>query len=384
MISKIKKIRYLVPFWRTLIFYFFRIFPITKNKIVFCNFNGKGFGDNPKFVALNLLKKQKKFDLVWLTTEQNFSTLPQSIRAVNINSIKAIFELATAKVWIDNNRKPYIVRKRRNQYYIQTWHGNNMLKKIELDSIMGLSEDYILNARNDSKMIDLCISNSVFFSNFLKKSFWYNGEILECGLPKSDRLLNYSVDEIDHIKTKLGIDLTEGVLLYAPTFRNSKDTSSYINDFSEIGNEFFKIFKKNFKILVRLHPAVNSVDFNVYGNIIETSNYPDIQDLIIISDALITDYSSLMFDFGMLEKPVFLYMNDIDNYQNERGLYFEIDQLPFKSSKNLSELIWSIKSFNLNIYKKMNTHFNNEVLGLKESGGASEKITEIITNQITN
>lgn len=118
---------------KTFMFYIFRICPIKKNKVVFTNYYGKGYGDNAKYIAEEIIKQNIRLDLVWLVNDLDYH-VPNEIRKVKYDTIASIYEMVTAKVWIDNCRKQIYVRKRKSQFYIQTWHGDIGFKKVEKEA----------------------------------------------------------------------------------------------------------------------------------------------------------------------------------------------------------------------------------------------------------
>ena len=166
-------------------FYLFRIFPIKKNKVVLSCHLGKGYGDNGKYIVEALLKRRKKYDIVWLAKNPS-EKFPDGVRAVYYRSIKSIFEQVTAGVWIDNRRKPLFVRKRKNQFYIMTWHSNIALKKVEKDVEEHLEPRYVASAKRDSKMADIILSGSKWETALMQRAFWYDGKVLQIGYPRQD------------------------------------------------------------------------------------------------------------------------------------------------------------------------------------------------------
>ncbi|MFQ9037167.1 CDP-glycerol glycerophosphotransferase family protein [Hungatella sp.] len=170
----------------SMIFYLFRVFPINNNKIVIASFGGKGYGSEGKAIADRLMEARNDLDIVWLVRNPD-EKLPKDIRGIKFASIKAIYEQVTAKVWIDNRRKPGYVRKRRGQYYIHTWHGGGpCLKWVEKDASDTLPREYIEYAINDSKMANLMVSGSDWRTKNMRDSFWYDGEIAKCDLFKKN------------------------------------------------------------------------------------------------------------------------------------------------------------------------------------------------------
>lgn len=363
-------------------FYIFRIFPIKKNKIVFVNFSGKGFGDNAKYIYNELNKQNEKYDFVWLVRGDNYKDIPTNIRTVKIFSILSFYELATAKIWINNSRFDQFVVKRKNQFYIQTWHGGLALKKIEYDAEDKLSQYYKKVMKNDNKMIDLMISNSTFCTNMYKNGFKYSGEILEKGSPRNDILINNNYEIIKKVKLKYGIT-DEKVLLYAPTFRNDYKNNPYDIDFENLINKLEKVTNQKWKVMIKLHPRITDASKYIdnINKFINVTSYSDIQELINLCDLLITDYSSTMFEAMIAKKPVIIYANDFESYNNERGVYFNFKELPFPLSQNNKQLYEIIEKFNYNCFLDNYIKFS-KVVGLNETGTASLEIANIIKKHI--
>ncbi|WP_044039891.1 CDP-glycerol glycerophosphotransferase family protein [Clostridium bornimense] len=358
-----------------------RIFPINKFKIVASNFNGKGYGDNPKYLVEAL--KDEQFKIVWLVKYEDYN-MPDYIVQVKYSSLKALYHLATAKLWIDNSRKESYVIKRKNQYYIQMWHGSIALKRIENDVEDILNEDYVKRAKHDSNMIDLMISNSNFSDKLFSESFWYKGEILKSGTPRIDALFDSNKEEFKKrfINDKK-ISEECGFILYAPTFRDNANLDVYDFNRQEVLKVFEQKFGKKFYLLLRLHPNLRDVikfKSDEVENIIDVSEYSDIYELMKISDFLITDYSSLMFEFSIAErKGVFLFAKDVEEYN--RGFYFDIKGLPFELSTNSDELIEIISKFDTYNYKVRVNEFYKR-LDIFENGNASYYISDYIKNRI--
>ena len=365
---------------------FFNIFPIKNNKIVFSNFSGKGYGDNSKYILEEINKRKLKCDLVWvLKDKKDKEALPLNVRYVKYNSIKYFYDMCTAKVWVDNHRKIIDFNKRKEQYYIQTWHGGIAFKKIEKDAEDSLDQNYIKQAKHDSQMIDLMVSNSTFCTKMFKKAFWYNGEILECGSPRNDILINNEIYKSKNIKDKLKISNDIKIILYAPTFRKDEGIKYYNINFEKLVKELNEKYNKEWIVLLRLHPNIahksKELCEKASNNIIDVSNYGDMYELMLISDILITDYSSVMFEFSFASKPVFLYANDLDEYIKDRGFYFDYNDLPYTIANNNEELINNITNFDNDIYQiKLKEFFDK--IGLKETGKASKEVVNVIEKEI--
>lgn len=370
-------------FGGTLIMYVCRIFPIKKNKVILVSYNGKGYGDGSKAVTEALLNNHEPLDIVWAVKPQFKDTLPDQVRYVKFNSLQYLYELSTAKVWVDNVRKSKAIVKRYNQFYIQLWHGCYALKKIEKDVENHLGRNYVASAKHDSKLANLMVSGSAFFTNIIRRAFWYNGEILECGSPRIDSLFNPKEGIMEAVCSKLGIEPNQKIILYAPTFRNDYNVDCYSLNYSQIRETLKQTDGIDYTILVRLHPNVSNKDNLIEYNehIINASKYPDINELILASDIIITDYSSVMFEAAMIGKPVFLFATDIDEYSSDRGFYFDIRNLPFPLSQSNDELINNILSFNQKNYEKETEKFF-ATLQPFENGTAARQVADQIIEVI--
>ena len=148
----------------------FSLFPIQRRKIVFDNFSGRGYGCDPKYICEELRKRGENLDLVWLLNGEE-GDLPDGVRAVPYGSWKAMYELATAGIWVDNVKTSYRPYKRKTQFYLQTWHSSLGLKKNEADSANGLPSGYEKNSMRDAKITDLMYANNDFRLERYQKSY---------------------------------------------------------------------------------------------------------------------------------------------------------------------------------------------------------------------
>ena len=373
--------------YTSIFFTIFRVLPLQK-KVVFSSYWGLDYGDNPKYISDELLKRDSNIKQVWLNnTKTHFKNIPENIKVTKWGSIKMIYHLATSKVWVDSHTKPIWIRKRKNQFYVETWHGGLGMKKIEADMGENLPKDTEKQIKYNSKITDLLISNSTFLTNIYKRAFWYNGKILECGYPKNDILFS-SADKINEIKNKvyekLCINSNNKIILYAPTFRKDENLDAYNIDFERLIRAAEKKYNSKFTILIRLHPRMRKLSESIkYTNeIINATYYPFMQELIIASDIFITDYSSGIFDFEIMRKPGFLYCSDLEKYEMERGLYYDIKTLPFPFSSNNDELEKNIENFDETSYlEKVEDNLTN-FFGIKEKGRATETIVDLIISKI--
>lgn len=257
-----------------------------------------------------------------------------------------------------------------------TWHAGMGLKKAEKDVEQALDERYIKRSKYDSKICNLMISGSAFQTNLIKKSFWYNKEILNCGTPRNDVFFQDTWNIRADVCVSLNIQSSSIIVLYAPTFRRVFNPDIFNFNWDRIKNAIEKRFNKKAVLLVRLHPNIRNMisdlefKFN-NSDCINVSDYSDMQQLLIASDILITDYSSSMFDFTLTKRPCFLFTRDRNMF--DRGFYIPLSDLPFDLSENEDELEHQISHFDETLYLTKLDNFNKKI-GSFEKGNASECI----------
>ena len=166
--------------------------------------------------------------------------------------------------------------------------------------------------KTDTAMTDLMLSNSDHFTKICRKAFRYTGEVMEVGSPRNDILLNKPKDVISRVRSYFSIKENENILLYAPTFREDYKYNPYDIDFDKLKNKLLQVTRKEWRILIKLHPKIKDPRRLIKKNkdTIDANGYVDIQELIISCDLLITDYSSVMFDAMIAEKLIkFIFIN---------------------------------------------------------------------------
>lgn len=401
-----RKIKALVNKW---CFYLCRVFPVKKNRISVCIFEGKGgFGCNPKYVIEELHKRNPGYEIVWFVNnlEKKF---PDYIRKVSNTLWSRAYWLSTSKVWIDNYRKPYGTCKRKGQYYLNTNHYTLGLKSTGMWRGKGFSKMAYLVSKNDSDMIDDIVIDSKWCEDTFDKSLVYEGSYLKTGAPRCDVL--YGDRSAYHIRfrKKHGIPVDAKVIMFAPTFREGAKNGKRIV-FSEIWTVDFKRlifnlekrFGEKWYICIRVHPQLANEfigyrDAEIQERLIDESQADDMYEILAGMDAYLTDYSSAMFDAGFARIPVFIYADDIEKYAHDRGSLMwnlkkdslkhvtnnkvmtpEIDAvLPFLIAQNNDELERNILCFNEEIYAKKMKKLESDVR-LVFDGKASKKLAEYL------
>lgn len=357
--------------------YLFYYLPVKNNKIIFFHDFGNGYGDSPKYIAEEIIRRGLKYDMVWVTNNDhnNAEHYPKQIRRALISRISSVYELATAKVIITTGKYRYNLKKKKTQFFVYAPHGQIGAKYVEAQAGGTLGKDYIEGSKWHSSVTDLTLSSSKLFTEEVRNYYWYpDGEIAEIGLPRNDIFFNYTKDDVVCVKKSLGINVSTKILIYAPTFRNEKSNEPYAIDTKRLLNTLERKFGGEWLILVRMHPCFiwyGKAEFDYSDKVIDVTNYPDMQDLLLISDICISDYSSTMFDFNLMHRPVFLFTTDIPQYQKMRGLKDWFFKVPFPFCKNNDELNKAIEEYDEQSYSLKCKEFD-KLYGSLENGKASE------------
>ncbi|MGI2215215.1 CDP-glycerol glycerophosphotransferase family protein [Shewanella oncorhynchi] len=335
----------------------FSLFPIREKRIVFSSFYGKQFSGDPKAIYLLIEEMNLGTECIWvLNNREN-----RNFKTVNRYSLKHLYYLATCQYRIDNCQEKSILRSRSGCVNVQTWHGTPVKKiaqDIEQVGFSSIKKEW----QKDALSWNYFITSSKSTTDLLSNAFNISRDIcLEYGNPRNDILHAYSEDHVNNIKKKIGLNKDKKVILYAPTFRDGNDTFNIELDF----NLLSKMLNDDYVFLVRMHSNIRqfkSVD--VDGSfVVNVTDYDDVQDLLLISDCLVTDYSSLFFDFALLKRKMIFYAYDIEKYEmDSRGLYYNYRCfVPGNVVLNQHELIDEILSENVNedIIDDFNNKYNS-------------------------
>ncbi len=349
----------------------FCVLPIKKNRVLFVSYRGEQYSCNPKYISEKLNEiAGDKLEIGWGFHEpEKFGFLEKSgIIVLNDRKFRFILFALTSRVIVTNAYyKPHLPR-RRGQYFILTWHGGGAYKRV--GGMENLPRLYKAFVRFQQTGASLYLSSSEAFTRLtVRESFGYYGEVMEKGMPRNDILIEEKDESaISEIKSELGIKPTQKLVLYAPTYSQSSSFTGYDLDFENVTKALSRRFGGEFVFAFRGH----RFDFaRKCEGIINASDYPDMQRLLLAADVLITDYSSCIWDMSLTHKPVFLYATDLDEYISVRNFYTDIHTWGFPLARNNAELISNIQSFDEETYRK-NVNRHHTELGICESGHASE------------
>ena len=401
--------RKIKAFGNRLCFIICRIFPIKKNRISICTFEGRsGFGCNPKYIVEELHKRNKDYEFVWFVNDMQ-KEFPDYIKKVPNTLWSRAYWLSTSKIWIDNYRKPYGTIKRRHQYYFQTWHGTIGFKSTGLLRKNAFSKMAYLVSKNDSDMIDYVIIDSKWCEVMDPKALVYNGKFLKTGAPRCDILYGDKTDIRKKFREKFGLNSTDNIVMFAPTFREKSDngvrsvySEEWSIDFERMILNLEKRFGGSWCLCLRIHPqlAESIIENNTVISkirIIDISKEDDMNASLAAMDALVTDYSSVAMDASFMRIPVFIYADDIEKYIQDRGSmlwdFTEISkgiiknnqemipgidtELPYTVAQNNDELEKDILEFNEDKYAKQMDKFVKDV-ELTFDGKASVRVSNKI------
>lgn len=384
-----------------------RIFQVDNTLISVCTFEGKGgFCCNPKYIVQELHKNRPDLKFVWLVNRIGEHKFPDYIREVPNSLWSSAYWLSRSKIWIDNYRKPLGTVKRKGQYYLNTWHGCIGFKPIGLWRGDKFSKIAYMVSKNDSDMIDCLVVNNDWSAEMMVKGMVYDGTILKLGQARED-VMSYDRAAVRaSVRDKYNLPADSRIVLYAPTYRESgMKTNRQV--FSEQPSIDINLLKKSLHdrfggewyVLEKLHPQLAATRHAFDPSVIDVSREDDTNWLIAASDAVVTDYSSVGFEAGAYGIPVFLYMDDIEEYIGDRGnLCFEIHdddtitsnkqmapdfdvKVPFEVIRNNEEMSGKIQAFDEKKYSAETEEMTRK-LGWIKDGKSAKKAADVINELI--
>lgn len=362
--KKIKNIlRNIMLFYKKVLYGFACLTTKVDNKlVVFEAFQGRSFSCNPKamYVAMRDNEEFKDYRFVWCfrsLDKHAYCRKFDRTEIVKFESYEYFKMLAKAKYWVFNSNTRTFLKPLKNQVFVQTWHGTP-LKRIGCDvchegNAVTKLDEIIKIYTGEAKKLSYMISPSDYCTKKLISAFRLNSYnksdiILETGYPRNDSLFVFTDKDIEDLKEKYGIPQNKKVILYAPTFRDNKHSEregfsletgiNFDSMKDDVSDEFVILFRAHYFIAERM-------DFTNYRDFVyDVSNVEDVNELYIISDLLITDYSSVFFDYANLHRPIIFFMYDYEEYKNQvRDFYIDVSELPGPVISKQDELVAEIK-----------------------------------------
>lgn len=368
--------------------------PVKKNRIVFDSSLGKSYAGNPKHIYECLMVNGYDliWDCIWFYEKEKYN-IPGMSRQVRYGRLRYLYYMASAKIWVFDSRQPEFLVRRKGTYYIQTWHGTP-LKKLALDMedvFMVGEKDIDTYKEHFTKNVhtwDYLISQNQFSSSTFRRAFDFQKDMLEIGYPRNDILFRENTEEgVRLYRRKLGLPKDKKIILYAPTWRDDEFSEDDKYEFrpqisfeklqQELGDEYIMIVKYHYLIM-------DAVDWSPYeGFIYHFDQSRDIAELFLVADILVTDYSSVMFDYSILRRPMFFFAYDFYKYKNElRGFYFSYSkEMPGPISTTTEELIEDIRTYRPQEYEERYKSFIEKYNTL-DDGMASERVLDLLRELI--
>lgn len=352
--------------------------PVKKNRILFYSFTGTQYSCSPKYISEYLNENfHGNFEIIWA-----FRNAPEHgpsyAKTVKYQSIPFFYYHLSSKFIVSNIYPYHLIGTKKNQIMLDTWHGGGAYKVAGFDFANGDQKSLEKRIGFYQKNITAFISSSDAFTKyFIRGGMRFNGKVIAAGLPRND-IFFLTESKKESIREKvyrdLGIEEKYRLLLYAPTWRSEEDNEGFVLDTDRLKSALKNRFGGEWKILIRMHMYTSTV---ISGDVVDAQKYPDMQELLLASDVLVSDYSSSIWDYSLTAKPCFLYTYDLDKYQSERSFYIDISKWGFPICKNFEELLFAIEHFDkVDFEKKMKKHF--EMLGGYDCGEACRIVSEYI------
>lgn len=358
---------------------------VKKDTIMFLTYQGD-YTCNPRAIADEIIRQKLPYKLIWVVkSDTDRAAFPKKMKLVLRGSYDFYKAAASARIFVDNTHDlPRLgVHKKKDQYLLQTWHGSLGIKRLDGDVVMN---------RKWQKMADICraetdycISNSTFEDEVFATSYWKGVPTLNYGHARNDILFTKDTEKVEKIRKKvckaLNIPEDSKILLYAPTHKDNVNESFSGLDYEDIKNALEERFGGNWIIALRFHSRLRKTYSKWLKNlppyVADATGYGDIQELMLVTDAGLTDYSSWIFDYILLKRPGFILAEDLEVFAKNRSFYYPLESTPFPIAENGRELVENMKHFDAARYAEGVERFLQE-RGCIEDGGASGRIVEKI------
>lgn len=380
---------------------YYKKYQVDDKTILFETFNGRTYGCSPKAIYEKMvdMPEFKDYHFVWSFVDPSKHQVKKSanLTIIKHDSHDYYKYFATAKYWIVNSIVEESIAKKENQIYVQCWHGTPLKRlrcDIEVDgAVLNTVEEIRKRNDIDAKRFDYFISPSKFCtekftSAFNLKNLGLTDIIIEEGYPRNDSLFHYTQKDVERIKKKYHIPKDKKVIFYLPTFRDNQHESGVGYTYN-LGIDFASLkekFQDQYVILFSPHYFIaKSVDVSQYkGFVIDVTDNDDINDMYIISDIIMTDYSSVFFDFANLKRPMLFYMYDLNIYKGKlRDFYLDLNELPGPIAETQEELEKNLANIDKEFQKKSKKYAKfNAKFNYLDDGNASERVIKKIFKDV--
>lgn len=371
---------------KTITLYIFEKMPLKKNWIIFESFMGRNYSGQPKYIYQYLQKYYgDEYTYIWSVDKKGIK-IDGKHKTCKRWSLKYYYYMNRSKYWVTNMRQPLSIPKREETTILSTWHGTPLKRLVfDMEEIYSASPKYKNIVYRQTREWDYMLSDNPYSTEKFQKCFMLDREkILESGYPANDPMYAPDLDErAKKIKKKLGIPEDKKVIMYAPTWRDDKfyESGCYAFDMELDIQRLKEEFGDEYVLLLRLHYfVVDRFDMTQFGDFtVDVCNYDDITELYLISDILMTDYSSVFFDYANLKRPMLFFMYDLETYRDVlHGFYLDIEKdLPGPILMTNDQVVDAIKNIdkiqeeNAEKYQKFYDRFC-----CIDDGHASQRVVE--------
>lgn len=374
---------------------------------------GRNYSGNPRAIYEEMLRRgwDKEMQICWLFTEPEKQSVPGSVTLLQRESLPALMKMQRASIWVTDTRQPTYIVKNPSTYYMMTWHGTP-LKKLALDlydyieavkqggvcaaegqdkqqtEYADLKKDLDKQRKQwlqDSGQWDCLLAQNETAAELFRGCFWYQGEILCKGYPRNDKLVQDAKAGSNAGAVKNEAERKRTVL-YAPTWREYESNGLCDSRF-EPPIDFDRLYEilkaENTELIIKYHYYVKEKpDFTKYGGVIRDSE-KDIAQLYPLCDMMITDYSSTMFDYAVLKRPMVFFAYDVERYETENGFYFDYEKLvPGPVVRTQEELFNVLKcDFDFAAYAEKQEAFY-ERFAAADNGEAAAEAVNLLANHL--
>ena len=328
---KLRHSRLYGPFIRT-VYRLARLLPLQHDRVLFESGLGKRFGDSPRAIYESLCVSHPHLRKTWVFSGP-LGTSDEQTDVVPRMTVRYFVALARAGYLVSNQSFPHYVRTRRGQEFVQTWHGTP-LKRMARDQIevVGRDAGYLDRAAMAAAQWTTLVSPNRFTTEALRSALGFQARALEVGYPRNDVLHGAAAARAARaVRREYGLPADRPLVLFAPTFRDrALDGSIDAGPTGAIGlSAWAAEHGADITLLIRRHVLDSGepvIPVDPPGSVIDVTDYPDVQDLLCAASVLITDYSSLFFDFLNLRRPIVFFAPDLEDYRDVvRGFYLDYD-----------------------------------------------------------
>lgn len=355
-----------------------RVKGIDPQKVVFSSFWGTNYSDNPRYISEKLHEMAPQLDIVWQFRDECINTVqaPDYVRRIPFFGWKAMTELATARVWVDNlKRSQSFLFRPDKQIYFNTWHGDRGFKRVGKDNT-----HTTYHARTE-RFCDAMIAGSEFGAGTYRTAFEFQGKVLMDGCPRNDILVRNDPAEAAALRRRMNLPEDVKLMVFAPTYRDvtTREGQRAELDLSAALDCLEAHTGERWLCLLRAHFLSGGIQGGrADERVIDVSGWPEMAEILLVSDLLITDYSSCAGDFILRDKPAILYQPDLEDYENgSRELYFDMRESPFFIATDMAEFDRIVAGLTEESVRE-NCRQWREFFGVTETGHASEASARFI------